>query len=246
MARTFTKNTSNRMSLGTNAVGPLISGATKVSVLVRAKLASITGGADDNRLVTVEIDSNFRGIVLCINNSGGSPVLRAGGRSVSGDSFQAVDGSTAVTTGAFHTFSATLDFTAKTILAYLDGVQDASGSSLSFANNSFTLGTPSESDMIGSDINPPSTTAIQVDGDIAELAFWTTGLSADEHKLAGKYNRSPLRIQRPSLVAYVPLRGVSSPEPGLISGLSGTITGTVAAAAHPHVSLNQLAQVGCS
>ncbi len=61
--------------------------------------------------------------------------------------------------------------------------------------------------------------------EIAEWAFWDVELTAAEVAILGKFF-SPLFVRPQSLISYLPLLGNTSPEPDIVGGHNGTLTGT--------------------
>ena len=106
------------------------------------------------------------------------------------------------------------------VRAYLDGV---AGTDFNPPNTGMVNSTLSVH--IGSSVD--DTTDRYWDGPIAEVAAWTTGLSAAEWQAMAK-GVTPNRIRPASLLAYVPLWGVGSSEPDLSgNGNHFTINGTL-------------------
>jgi hypothetical protein len=69
-------------------------------------------------------------------------------------------------------------------------------------------------------------------GDLAAIGVWNVGLTADEIASLAK-GVPPDAVRPANLVEYWPLYGRNSPEQGLISGISGTLTGSPTVAEHP-------------
>mgnify|MGYP001607049776 CR=1 FL=1 len=71
------------------------------------------------------------------------------------------------------------------------------------------------------------------DGPIAEVAVWNVALTDDEVLMLAK-GLSPFAMRPGSLISYIPLFGIQSPEPDW-SGLNNhmTVNGTLARADHP-------------
>lgn len=71
------------------------------------------------------------------------------------------------------------------------------------------------------------------DGKLGHAAIWDVGLSAGAvASLAAGV--SPLRMRRDDLLFYAPVNG-QSPEPDVVGGASGTITGTPTVIEEPHI-----------
>ena len=228
MSRVFTKNTSNYMSLGVGGLGSLINGAAAVSVHVWARYATLSTAANNNAIVTVNINGAATTGLLLSAHNGTSAVLRAGARSLTADAFQAANGTTVLSSATYYSLGAVYNFTADTITPYVNGTAEG-GASVTFGSNTFTLGTPSAAECIGATFAPPGSVVSQWDGELEALAIWNTALSgADFTNLAA--GAWPGAIATANLVSLHILAGYDSPEPNLVSGgPSGTITGTVAA-----------------
>ena len=76
----------------------------------------------------------------------------------------------------------------------------------------------------------------EADARLANMMFWNADLSVDEWKALGE-GYSPLLIRPASQLFFCPINGNLSPEPELIAGLSGTITGTPAKTSPPRLIL---------
>lgn len=233
MARDFTKNTSNLMNIGADVVGPLINGAASVSFHCFGTFDSFDTGTNDNAVYHSALGSSLSNILVMI--SGGS-VLRIGGRSEAGDSFQSADSTTTITTGSLWSLGAVLNFAGDKIRIYVNGTQEAD-TTVTFGGSTYTHTTASAgTDRIGARVTTPLTlTSDQTDGRISEVAIWSTDIgSAAFASLADGY-AAPLVAPPKLLVVYFPLLGNSSPEPDLRNSKSGTITGTIAKADHPRI-----------
>jgi hypothetical protein len=75
---------------------------------------------------------------------------------------------------------------------------------------------------IGGDASNPNETGV---GRYAEYAQWSTALSANDCAGLGG-GACPLQVRPSSLIEYLPLWGITSPEPNLARGVVGTVTGT--------------------
>jgi Concanavalin A-like lectin/glucanases superfamily len=222
--RTFTKNTANYMSLGSSAIGTVISGATAVSVHARIRLASISAGQNDNNILGVIINGIVGGLALSID--GTSTKLRCSARSVSTDARQALTGTTALSTGVDYSVGVVVDFTGKTITLYVNGVADGTIGSLAFANNTYTQGTPTDNDAVGGFQAPPPSTAVQFDGVIGHVAVWTSALTAGNFASLAKGTAAS---SVGTVAWFLPIGGAASPELATVGTPSGTITGSLPA-----------------
>lgn len=238
MARDFTANTSNYLSLGANALGPLLNGAASISVHLIAFYDTLAGTSVGHDLFSVAINGATTGLAINSIDPAGGVVhsIRAGGRSVSGDTFRTLDGTTAIAASTTYAVGVAFQISADNIVIYLNGTQDASGISGTWGNASYTNGTPTTHDGIGAAFSgsTPISTTRQFDGRLAEVAVWAGDIGAAGFAQVGQ-RISPLLVRPDLLVAYWPLIGRYSPETDLVSGIAGTITGTVAQADHPRV-----------
>lgn len=232
MSRDFSKNVNNFMTLGTAGLANLINGAAQVSAAVWVYFDTLTAAANANRAFTILVDGVNTGMMVGVHN-GTSAVIRAGARSQAADAFQTRDGTTVVSTGAWHLLGAVFNIGGDVITPYLDGVAEGSGA-VTFGATTWTKGAPTQADAVGGVIGglgvPPSTDS-QVDGRIAHFGLWNTGLSAQNFAdMFGGANMGA--IETANLVSYLRLAGYDSPEPNLVTGApSGTIANIVPAGA---------------
>lgn len=230
MARDFTKNTSNYMSLGANAIGPLVNGASAISMSCNANFDTTALGTPSDDFFFVAINGGTTGLSLAL---AGNPMkMRAGGRSVSTDSFLSADSTTTISTGSVWRLGAVFNIGGDKIRVYVNGTQEAD-TARTFGNTTYTNGTPTTVDGPGAAFSgsAPISTTRQMDGQLSEFAIWNIDITSAGFAQLGA-GVSPLLVRPDSLVFYMPLIGQYSPEKDYISGKSGTITGTVAAAAH--------------
>ena len=128
-----------------------------------------------------------------------------------------------------------LDFAGDAIAVFLNGVKE-SDSSVTFANNTFTLGTPSGDgqDVISGNVSPPIPLGQQTDGDIAEMAYFTEDIG-DNAFIGLGHGVNPFTLEP---AVYFALHGNESPENDLsVNSLTGTITGSIPKSNHAGVEL---------
>ncbi len=233
MARAFTKNTANTMSLGSNSLGALLNGASKVTLACFARPSVVDGSSGSDRFVHINIATNTTGLTLC---AGGSSVVQGAGRSVNTDGFQVKAGTTPLPTdGSWCHLGAVFDIGGKTIQPYFNGAPEGGGA-VTFNNATWTNGThTTDVDAIGFNGQagaPPAATQPMVAGNIAEVGVWKTGLTNAEMSVLAT-GVSPQYVQNSNLVAYFHIFGVDSPEQDPINGKTGTISGSILPAQHP-------------
>lgn len=233
MARDFTKNTSNYMTLGADAIGTLINTVGAVSVHAWINPDSYDSGAFDNRILTGFCGAGFANILLAVDGSGGNKVLAVAGRSRVSDSFQSKVGTTDLGTGTYKSVGAVFDYGAATITPYISGTAEGGGS--------VTWGTTAYDHTVavgfvdGIGHGGTLSTATQFDGRIAELAIWDVALtSGDFTSLAG--GAAANTVDSGNLIVYMRIIGTDSPETDLINGFSGTITGSLPQDTHPTIT----------
>jgi hypothetical protein len=232
VARDFSKDAANYMTIGVDALSPVIAGASAVSMHGWAHPDTFTATANFNRLISVTINSTSAGLVLSIHN-GTTAVVRVGARSATADAFQTGNGTSAVSTGAWSSIGGVVNYGAATITPYYNGAAEGGGA-VTFGSATYADdGTPTGSDMVGSDNAAPTASAC-FDGRLAEVAIWTADIGASGFAALAK-GVSALAVRPDALVFYMPLVGKYSPERDIVGGKSGTITGTVAGAAHPRL-----------
>ena len=240
MARDFDKTTTNYLDLGTGGINPVLSGASALSIHAWVNFDTTDIGANDNRIVNIDIDADSTGIALIINGVDGLNSVRIAGRSVSTDAIQAKNGAAGLAASTWHSVGGVMDIGGDAITPYQNGVADGGGA-VTFGNTTYTTGTPTIVDQISGGRNPPTTTNM-FDGRIAEVAIWTVDIGAAGFATLGD-GFSALFVRPESLVFYMPLIGRTSPEIEIISGKNGTIAGTVANAVHPRIIYPSPAQI---
>ena len=235
MARDFTKNVANYLTIGVDQLSPLLAGAAAVSVHAWINPDTFSTSSNNNRIVAGYINAGSSGFSLSIHN-GTSAVIQLTGRSRTADGTQTGVGTTVISTGVWSSVGGVLNFTGDTITPYYNGTAEGGGAVAFGVNTYADDGTPTASDMIGANTSPPSASANQFDGRIAEVAIWTVDIGAAGFAALAK-GVSALLIRPEALAFYMPLIGNDSPERCRVTGLSGTITGTVAKADHPRLYL---------
>ena len=226
------------MSLGANVINPRISGAAAISLHLWIYADTYDAVQGNDLFYTVINSVSAAGPSISIDSTGANNVLRVGGRSVTGDAFQVRNATSDLVTGQWHSVGGVLNFTGDTLTPYVNGVAENSGAA-TFANTTYTPGTPTGADKLGSAAGPgagPAATNRQFDGRLAECALWNVDIGAAGFAALAT-RTSPLWVRPANLRLYMSLYGAASPERCRVnSGISGTITGTVAAADHPPVA----------
>lgn len=237
MSRTFTKNTSNRGQFGSNAVGPLMNGASRISVAIWAKPASFSTTSNlDNIVLIAGIGGSTNGLLLAVDQfTDANPRLRVTSRSNASDASPgAVRGGTNIAADAWVLLGADIDYAAKTITARINGVADGQTTGITWASDIYTQGSPAGTiiDRLSGGAGSSVTAVTQWAGLLSHLSIWkfAAGESlTDAQWLALAAGTNPLDVQADKLALLMPLAGTASPEPSTVGGLSLTIAGSVPA-----------------
>lgn len=247
MSLDFVKNTANYISYGTASFNPFLNGASKLAISARIQADTYsTTDIDQNKIINVMINGTSTGLQLCIDANGGAQSrVRCGARSTSADAQQYAVGSTNVGTALAHVGGA-IDYAADSISVYVDGALDTT-SGVTFTSATYTPGAAAGNDRIGGDgFFTPPTAVFQFDGRIADVAIWRfdaseSSLTADEWAALGK-GFSPLMIRPANLIFCEPFMSRLNSVPDKVSGLVGTITGTLNYADHASTILRHSRQ----
>ncbi len=233
MARTFTKNTANYMTIGSgNGKGSeLLNGAASIAAVAWVKLASLTtAGVNNNRVLDLVMDGTTVGVRLNIPaNTNANGLARHNARDTAAGTNGVVAGATTFGLSAWALIAGVSRISADTQSVYRNAVEDGTNTP-AWAAASYTHGTPTAEDRI---MGPSALAANdQIDGDGAEVALFKKNLTTADLTLMATNKYSPAFF---GPTAYWILLGQNSPEPDMVGGVNGVITGTVAAAAHPYV-----------
>lgn len=123
-------------------------------------------------------------------------------------------GTTELVGPGWHHICGTYD--GSTVRVYTDGVEEGS---VSRSGNIDSTTAP-----LRLGVGSGATSEQPHDGCIGHVAIWDRALSASEAASLSE-GISPLALDRTGLVFYAPLNG-QSPEPDIVGGASGTVTGT--------------------
>ena len=133
-----------------DSLGVSLDGAAAIMMVAWVDNDDLPGAGDSRVIIQGAIHGVSTGFGLTLYNN---DQIRVFGRSVSTDGFQAKAVSGFTTTGQQRCVVGVLDFVNKLIKIYLDGELLLSNS-VTFANNSYTLGTPTSTTKIGASITP--------------------------------------------------------------------------------------------
>jgi hypothetical protein len=168
--------TDDYVSVGVGEIGPNIGSVNAITLSSWVKPTVYPGALGRKRAISFLLSDGTTGGLLGFYDGG---KIEVGGRSTSGDGFQ----STTVTFPAldeWHLATGVLDFQDDKIYVYLDGVLSAT-QSVSFANTTYTHGTPTLIDSLGSFSNSSDFFS----GSLDEVRIYDYALSASE--IAGLY-----------------------------------------------------------
>ena len=237
MARDFSKNASNYMSLGINTIVPVLAGSSQISIHAFVTVDSFTSSASlCNDILSFFFGQGSLACVLLFDTSSGNNRLRAGGRSGTGDIFLGAIGATNLSNSVQYSVGCVFDYPNDRIRLYVDGVQDANGAA-PFGNSTLTqtTGINITHDGIGAGFlgSVPVNTTRQMDGRISELSIFGSDIGLAGFQMLSDGYAADMIGPAPSF--YFPLLGDDSPERDHYGGASGTITGTIAQADHPRI-----------
>lgn len=235
MARDFTKNLSNYVTLGVGAIGPLLSGASGMTFACWAiQDSQHTTDGDD---VFAANHAAGASLGLRLRNSTGAGVSAAL-RRVNLNTINSPIGSTVLTTGVWNHVGVAVSFGSNGKV-YLNGVDDTGGylsGSAPTTSGTFVSSTGTSRDGLGALLgsSAPSSTARQLNGSLAECALWRVELTADDFAALAK-GFTPDQVCPQSLVAYWPMSGSGSNIPDLRNAKNGTIVGSIPTSDHPRI-----------
>jgi len=230
MARDFTKNLSNYVTLGINGIGPLINGASQVSFSYWVKFDTFTAGSGDGMFGVQMSNPGSRNVFMF------SGKLVAGGKSQATDTFRLVTGTSTLSTAVWYHVGIMYNYAVGNIIIYINGAVDANAIISTWGSPTYVHSDSLYPDFIGSSstIGFPTNAAQQLDGQMAELAVWKTQLNANDFASLTK-GFTPNQIRPQSLVAYLPMTGSGTNIQEIVKANNGTIIGSIPAADHPRI-----------
>jgi hypothetical protein len=236
VARDFTKNTSNYVTIPTNTIGNRLNGAAKISLHAIITGDTFSGvGANDNRWISVTINGSSTGLAMNIDaGTGGGNRVRLLARSGSGDTLQGLSSAGGViAAGTEYALGGMVDIGGDTLSIYHNGSLSTGPTGVTFGNATYTQGTATQADGIGGDGSaPPGATTAQFDGRVSEVAIWNDDIGAAGFAMLHR-RVSALFVKPDNLVWYSRL--VEDAIIDMIGGTVATIVGTVAKADHPRM-----------
>jgi len=128
-------------------ISTLLNGATGIVLMAWINNDTLPANPNIYYVLAGEVDGASHGYQVGIRNTAGVYTMRVGGRSVAGDAIQGNDDIAFAGTGAWRFVACILDFTNDQLTAVLDGTVDTN--TVTFGNNTYTLGTPTNGDRIG-------------------------------------------------------------------------------------------------
>jgi hypothetical protein len=229
MALDFNKTITNFLSYANGAFNPHLSGAVKIAFSARVFADTITANGDANFIFKTVIDTTRTGFGLRIDGTAGANVLGIQARSTSADTLIDINGTGAITAGVWSHVGALFDYPGDAITHVVNGVISGP-TGVTFGATTYTTGSPSVPDRIGCNEQTP-TADRQWDGRITEVGVWHL-VSGDADFSAAEWDAlnegvSPLLIRTNRLVFWEPFVVRRTAPTDYISGLQGTISGTL-------------------
>ena len=239
MARDFSKNTANFMSLGLGAIVPALAGSSQVSIHAFVTVDTFTANQTAcNDFFVAYFNDGDGAINLYFRTSGGTNLFAFSGRSSTTDGLQTAIGTTALSTGTQYSLGVVIDYANDRIRLFVNGAQEVNAA-VTFGQTVLTQsgGTTGFVDMIGCLSNATGTAAFnttrQMDGRISELSVFTSDIGLAGMEMLSDGFAADMIGPVPAI--YFPLLGDDSPERDHYGGKSGTINGTIAQADHPRI-----------
>jgi hypothetical protein len=180
----------SHLDFGVGGLNAICSAASVVTAIfaIRRKSGNDAGSTGNNHLLWKTMNGNASGLTL---NLPDAAKLRIGGRSVSSDSFQSAVTTSDLPQDEWVLVFAEWDFTGKTLKIWVDNTLEASASSVAFANNAYTQGSPTRNDFFGTS-TPTLAAATCITADIAHWAFLKRALTPTERsELMAAWNERP-------------------------------------------------------
>lgn len=241
MARDYSKNTSNFMSLGVGGLNAILAGASGITFAVWAQFDTFSTGATNNRIINEFGSGTTSSLLLNVGNA--TPKFIVNARSQSADSLQTKTGTTTITAGAWWHLAAVIDFLSGTVTPYVNGVAEGGGAA-TFGSTTYNPSSTTGHAAIGCGLSAtptPLTSADQVDGRLERLGIWRGVLSPLEIALLAD-GESLLKVRRSAMVGYYRLDGQSNVARNLVGlGPLGLVTGSVPYGDGPPVLLDAVA-----
>lgn len=237
MARTFTKNASNTLAYPIGHLSGLMSGKGVISVFARIRpiIYAWTGsGQPFNRVIQAVIHGGGSGAVVGFNmnlvaTSTSQASLRVDARSVQTDGLQTAADTTVVGIGSWIRFGCVINFAADQIRIYLNGVQTVNAT-VSFANTTYTPGTPTSEDLVGGPTLPITVIDRQFEGDIADIGMWAGDIGTTGFEDLEIFEADAVRPDL--MMMYTPLHIGQAPR-DIWNDVALTIAGSIPEARHP-------------
>lgn len=233
MARDFSKNTSNYLSLPSNTFSTLLNGLSAYSVHAIVNIDSTSTVSLDNRIISGLISDGSNGMTLSIDNTDGTRKLVCAGRSVAGETRESKTGTTDLALSTWYKLGGVFNIGGDTITPYVNGVAEGGGA-VTFDNATYTSGAaPSTGDAIGGFDSNPTGTDVQFDGRICEVAIWNYDIGSTVFsQLASGYAAS---FFTKGLIFYMSFKvgANANPEVDSVGGKIGTIVGSLPTSTHP-------------
>jgi hypothetical protein len=207
---TFAAAQSEWVNLGTNSLGPLISGAASATIQAWVKFNSLPA-VNLGTMRVVSANNSGQGVTafaIQAYNAAGVTQLRAVGRSVSTDAQQVCAASFSDTT-SWHLLTGVYNYSADQIVLYVDGT--ATTCAVTFGNNTYTHGAPAagaDDSIAGYDNSV--TVADYVDGVVDDVFIYN-------------YARTATQIQETAGTSA--LSGIAAGDDVLLINLRGISTG---------------------
>lgn len=222
MSRSFGNSSSNNLIRALSLISSTLPQPFSMCIRIRPNNTGIRQALYSNN------DSGSTNLTITIEAANTIRVFLEG-------SDRAVSAAQTLNTGQWHAITASYH-SDDSINLYLDGTEIATGSYTK-------VGTGKTSGSIIAGLTEAGTAGFDVDGELADFAFYNIGLIPEEHAAYAK-GFSPKLISPGGLVSYVPLIGEGFSERDEINGDMWLKNGTLTKSDHPPVFMPSPAVIG--
>lgn len=215
MAIQFVKTIGDGLTMPAGTIGARLNGVAGMSMHSWTWFTTFDALDSPNQDATWRIACSGATTGLGMNIDGGGGGVnkkhQVNARSTSADAIAQKESTTNVATGVWNSLGGAVNFSGGNVQPYLNGVAEGGGAA-TFGSASYVNSSPTDLDRIS---NSNGATVQAVNGKIAELAIWSTVLTAGEF-LALSKGFSALLVRPQSLVFYAPLWGRATNEPDIV------------------------------
>jgi hypothetical protein len=206
MSRIFTHNASNKASLGVNAIGSRLNGASGASVAAWCygiALNSGAGSGQNNSPFGFILSGNGNGGDLAVTFNTPNFFVTSAWKSASTDASGTATGATSLSNDHWYHLGCAVSFAAHSLTVYVNGNQDGQNNSTGFGHTTFVNSAGTNPDYVGANAASFSASTC-FPGWLSDVAMWSGTLNAGEWAALAA-GASPDSIRRVPLLAWWPM-----------------------------------------